>query len=83
MNFLGQLKRLVRKPSCPLSQVVMTLSERRAGKAVVVDACAKREHSTGPLPLYYMVEDNIKNFKLSSLLLSWIKPTAMCTLKEW
>ena len=53
-NFLGQLKRLVRKPSCPLQQVIRRVVERQGVQKEAVDEgepLLKREHYLGPVPL--------------------------------
>jgi hypothetical protein len=49
-NFLGMLKRLIRKPNFPLQQVIRRLSENHRLKFVVQNTpVLKREHFRGPI----------------------------------
>jgi len=57
-NKLKELKKLVRKPSCPLPQVIRRLSEERTAFSEICAASedralCKREHNDGPLPVGY------------------------------
>jgi hypothetical protein len=52
-NYLGQLKRLLRKPYLPLSQVVRRLSEVHSSKNDSLSTAAdvfKKRHLEGPVP---------------------------------
>ena len=49
-NYLGKIKKLVRKPEFPLAQLVRRLSEVQARKLDVdADITLKREHFVGPI----------------------------------
>ena len=50
-NVMQKLKKLVRKPGSPCSQVVKRLSEKASVKVQRVESLgARREHTSGPLP---------------------------------
>ena len=49
-NFLGRLKRLIRKPSFPLEQVIRRLSEQTSSVVADTFPILKNEHLCGPLP---------------------------------
>ena len=49
-NCLGKLKRLIRKPSFPLKQVIRRLSEQTGSTAAETFPILKNEHVCGPLP---------------------------------
>ena len=49
-NFLGRLKRLIRKPSFPLEQVIRRLSEQTGLSVEETFPKLKNEHLCGPLP---------------------------------
>ncbi|KAG1952327.1 hypothetical protein F2P79_010248 [Pimephales promelas] len=48
-NFLGHLKKLLRKPTQPLEQVVRRLSERSQHRTNISKTRSLREHNHGPL----------------------------------
>ena len=48
-NYLGKIKRLLKKPNSPLQQIVRRLSEQSTKCAKVEVSCVKQEHSEGPL----------------------------------
>jgi hypothetical protein len=52
-NYLKDLKKMVRKPSFMLSQVVRRLSEQRIVKADESKQKLKKEHDSGPIPGAY------------------------------
>ncbi|KAJ8001127.1 hypothetical protein DPEC_G00188000 [Dallia pectoralis] len=51
-NFLGQLKRMIRKPNKPLEQVIRRLSERETMGATQSESKQglQKEHNDGPVP---------------------------------
>ena len=51
-NYLGQLKKMIRKPNKPLEQVIRRLSEREAMGAIQSEAKQEmqNEHTDGPVP---------------------------------
>lgn len=51
-NFLGQIKRMMRKPNKPLAQVIRRLSEKEAMRTMQSDAekTLQRPHDNGPVP---------------------------------
>jgi hypothetical protein len=51
-NFLGKIKRMLRKPGLPLQQIVKRLSEKRAHSLSVPCCALQKEHSDGPVPSY-------------------------------
>lgn len=71
-NYLKSLKRLVRKPSCPLQQVIRRLIEKKESKKSfrkITPAC-KKQHFAGPLPIYcppcnQFEELHLENFMIS------------------
>lgn len=55
-NFLGTLKKLVRRPSNPLAQVIRRLSEINAqsnARDETINRTLRREHNNGPVPLIF------------------------------
>ena len=56
-SFLGKLKKKIRKPTCPLQQIIRRLSEERHHLSHSVNltppSVPKREHIEGPLPFEF------------------------------
>ena len=63
-SFLGRLKKKIRKPTCPLQQIIRRLSEERHHLSHSVNltppSVPKREHIEGPLPFEF---NNFAQFK--------------------
>ena len=49
-NYLGRIKKLLKKPNSPLQQVIRRLSEQSTTHTKLEVNCLKQEHSEGPLP---------------------------------
>jgi len=74
-NKLKELKKLVRKPSCPLPQIIRRLSEERTAFSKISfvsedSTVCEREHSDGPVPDGYhdaaqFAQLNAKNYKIN------------------
>ena len=62
-NYLGKLKKMVRKPQAPLQQVVRRLSERcNTTNSVSVDILQK-EHFAGPVPSHFCFCKQYKEYE--------------------
>ena len=74
-NKLKELKKLVRKPSCPLPQIIRRLSEERTTFSEICDVSdnsvmCERQHSDGPVPHGYddavqFTHLNAKTYKIN------------------
>ena len=76
-NFLGKLKKMVRKPSFPLQQVIRRLSEKRyhanVGQEKAKDQTppfVKMEHFSGPVPQLYQPCRQFKQVSLTGFTVS-------------
>ena len=58
-NFLGKIKKMIRKPKFPLSQAIRRLSEMQSTEGTsktgkqLKECSLKGEHTLGPLPLQF------------------------------
>lgn len=70
-NYLGQMKKMIRKPSHPLQQIVSRLSENDVtGPKKKPELLLKREHWNGPVPQGLIADKQYKELHLSSVFLS-------------
>ncbi|XP_070179237.1 uncharacterized protein [Littorina saxatilis] len=71
-NFLGQIKRLVRKPNLPLQQVVHRLAEKKAQKKkkTKIENALKKQHFLGPLPPNFPPCNQFHQLKQDDVLIS-------------
>ena len=72
-NFLGKLKKMLRSPKHPLSQVVRRLSEQRfpmeSGQPNIENVL-KKKHTNGPATLAYSMYNQYKEIHLNSFVLT-------------
>ena len=71
-NFLGELKKMIRKPNFPLQQILCRMSERKGFRAKQTQSSKhlRKEHHNGPVPQELMPclqygEARLKNFRVS------------------
>lgn len=74
-NFLGNLKKMVRKPTNPLAQILRRVKEKNtcSNKTIMKDSNSlgnKKQHFGGPLPSGYEIFDQFKQYCSSNLFLS-------------
>ncbi|KAJ8007525.1 hypothetical protein DPEC_G00094930 [Dallia pectoralis] len=69
-NYLGKLKKLVRKPSYPLAQIIRRLSELTSVDTMPVNETSlKKEHLHGPVPLGPVVIRQYSEMKLEDYII--------------
>ncbi|XP_067299354.1 uncharacterized protein [Pseudorasbora parva] len=67
-NHLNKLKRLLRKPTCPLSQIIKRFSEMQSCKKTRTKTrphLLKKQHTTGPLPASFHEASQYKEIRTS------------------
>ncbi|KAJ8050130.1 hypothetical protein HOLleu_03208 [Holothuria leucospilota] len=64
-NFLGQLKKMVRKPASPIQQVVRRLSEQGETLQCASGQILQQPHHNGPLPSNMVVREQFSMANLS------------------
>ena len=69
-NYLGQLKKMIRKPNKPLEQVIRRLSGREAMGATQSEANheMQKEHTDGPVPICLTVKRQFDKMQFNSFL---------------
>ena len=79
-NYLGQIKRLVRKPSSPLQQVVRRLSElshHNVDRNVFQADCPRKQHHDGPVPGHLFGSNQYKELVTKNMFIS-VEPGDNC-----
>lgn len=70
-NYLGVIKRLIRKPSQPLHQLVRRISEQSSNYMCKDSSCSlKKRHSNGPLPVQYSGASQFRQLLKGNMVIS-------------
>jgi len=82
-SYLGQLKKLVRKPNAPLQQVIRRLSEKKAkfvqSMYIPLSGSVKKKHNNGPRVNEYQLYGQYQEITLTNMFIS-IKRGDNCIL---
>ena len=84
-NYLGTIKRMIRKPSFPLEQVIRRLYEEQSiirSDEPKTKITLKREHFSGPIPEYLRFRPQFKEANLEMFTIRTSKPDNCVQLKS-